>query len=59
MTLAQSVIPIGAALFIAAQLLSMPDVLAGRKPTDDEADIMDETPPEEAGGAPFPGVVDE
>jgi TRAP-type C4-dicarboxylate transport system permease small subunit len=30
MALAQSVIPIGAVLFIAAQLLSLPDVLAGR-----------------------------
>ena len=30
--IAQSVIPIGAALFIAAQLLSLPDALQGRPP---------------------------
>jgi hypothetical protein len=32
MAVAQSVIPIGAVLFIVAQLLSLPDVLAGAEP---------------------------
>jgi TRAP-type C4-dicarboxylate transport system permease small subunit len=36
MSLAQSAIPIGAVLFIVAQLLSLPDALAGRKEEDDE-----------------------
>ena len=35
MSLAQSVIPIGAALFIVAQLLSIPDALAERPVTDE------------------------
>jgi TRAP-type C4-dicarboxylate transport system permease small subunit len=37
-SLAQSVIPIGAVLFIAAQLLSLPDAL--REPVPDEGDSL-------------------
>jgi len=36
MALAQSVIPIGAVLFIVAQVLSLPDVLAGVKVVDED-----------------------
>lgn len=36
MSVAQSVIPIGAALFMAAQLLSLPDALAGQKDDDED-----------------------
>lgn len=36
MAVAQSVIPIGAVLFIAAQLLSLPQALAGPEPQTDE-----------------------
>jgi TRAP-type C4-dicarboxylate transport system permease small subunit len=43
MALAQSVIPVGAVLFIVAQLLSLPDVLGGRPP--DRADVSREGTP--------------
>ena len=39
MSLAQSVIPIGAILFIAAQLLSIPDALAGGSAEHDGTDV--------------------
>lgn len=39
MAVAQSVIPIGAVLFIIAQLLSMPDVLAGKAAAYDDIDL--------------------
>lgn len=43
-SLAQSVIPVGAALFIAAQLLSLPDVLEGKKADDDDQASDDGVP---------------
>lgn len=48
MAVAQSVIPIGAVLFIAAQLLSLPQVLAGPGPQGDE-----NGPPPAESGAPL------
>ncbi len=42
MSLAQSVIPIGAILFIAAQLLSIPEVLAGGAAEHDGTDVEPE-----------------
>lgn len=39
MAVAQSVIPIGAVLFIIAQMLSMPDVLAGRTAAHEHIDL--------------------
>jgi len=51
MSLAQSVIPIGAILFITAQLLSMPDVLSGTG-VDDDGD----PPPAPSGGDVAPAA---
>ena len=58
MSLAQSVIPIGAVLFMIAQLLSMPDVLAGRTSTvEDEPalELTDEPTDVTASGPPDTG----
>ena len=44
MAVAQSVIPIGAVLFIAAQLLSLPQALAGPDPPGDGAQPSDDEP---------------
>jgi len=41
MALAQSALPIGAVLFIAAQLLSLPDALAGAGADESEGGIGD------------------
>lgn len=51
MSVAQSVIPIGAVLFIAAQLLSLPDVLAGVVVIDDDLPPISETAPSVADDA--------